>query len=360
MNTKKEALKYYIKKLTYFFYDRSILNDIIILFRSPGFYKKYEKGSIMSKLCFEVTNICNANCIFCAYRILKKDTSRKVGVMRFEVFKKALDEFILMGGKRISFTPTIGDPLLDPGLMKKIKYAVDKKSLDDIYFYTNGIALSKNNIYKELIDSGITSIEISTAGFEKKVWEETYQARTYNNFLNGLHNLLNYNKKRGGRVKIDLNLRSPQKPQRILSSPDFKKYIEPFLDKKVTYNFLLNYDNWGGKIKKNDLKGVMRFKRIPRATSVPCKKTFDAAILFDGSIRLCACRIKETEFDDLVIGNIKENSLEEIFHGEKARNIRKNFVENNLPEVCKKCSLYEPITEKVLVSRMHKNKDSSR
>ena len=38
--------------------------------------------------------------------------------MSFDVFKKAVDQFIV-GGNDIGLTPIIGDPLLDPNLMEK-------------------------------------------------------------------------------------------------------------------------------------------------------------------------------------------------------------------------------------------------
>ena len=38
-----------------------------------------------------VTNVCNARCSFCAYRLVA-DTERATGVMKMDVFKKTVDE----------------------------------------------------------------------------------------------------------------------------------------------------------------------------------------------------------------------------------------------------------------------------
>ena len=43
-------------------------------------------------------------------------------------------------------------------------------------------------------------------------------------------------------------------------------------------------------------------------------KDFDVIVLFDGSVRLCAARINKTQFDDMVIGNIKTDNLKDIFY----------------------------------------------
>src|ERR1700744_738921 len=44
------------------------------------------------RLQVSVTNVCNARCSFCAYRIVA-DSGRPAGIMKMDVFKKALDEY---------------------------------------------------------------------------------------------------------------------------------------------------------------------------------------------------------------------------------------------------------------------------
>ena len=48
-----------------------------------------------------------------------------------------------------------------------------------------------------------------------------------------------------------------------------------------------------------------------------CKKCFEYAYVFvGGDVRFCP-------WNGIVIGNLKQNTLEEIWHGEEAENIRK-------------------------------------
>ncbi|PIN80031.1 hypothetical protein COV11_04830, partial [Candidatus Woesearchaeota archaeon CG10_big_fil_rev_8_21_14_0_10_30_7] len=136
----------------------------------------------------------------------------------------------------------------------------------------------------------------------------------------------------------------------------FNKYIKPFLSKKVTYSFTPYFDNFGGMIKQEHLIGDMKLGRGNKIKTTPCVKTFEAMILFDGSVRLCACRLKKTEFDELVIGNINKNTLKEIFFGENAKKVRERFVQNNLAPVCKGCSLYRPVKKSWLKRRIKEQK----
>ena len=310
------------------------------------------KEIFIDRLYFEVTNICNLRCRFCWY---SKRAPKKFGVMEFDIFKKAIDEFSGAGGKVISLTPTIGEPLLDPDLLLKIKYALNLASIEKVYFYTNGTLLLKDENYKKLIDSGIQTIEISITAFEEQIFKELQQSDLYRQTLEGIHKLLQYNHLKGGKTTIGINFRSPVLPSQILASQDFQKYIKPFLGSKVSYSFMATYDNWCGNIQKSDLTGIMRLRRINKFKYLPCIRTYDAMVLFDGSVRLCACRIKDSEFDELVIGNIKQNSLKEIFYSKEAQKIRNSFFSGGIPPVCKNCSFYIPAIKGFINKRMNKN-----
>lgn len=69
-----------------------------------------------------VTNICNAKCSFCAYPKVVANKTLQTGVMTFEVFKKAVDEWAAIGGEGLDLTPVVGDPLVDPGLLDKVDW----------------------------------------------------------------------------------------------------------------------------------------------------------------------------------------------------------------------------------------------
>lgn len=303
------------------------------------------------RLYFGVTNICNLRCCFCAY---SKKYPQKLGIMKFDVFKKAIDEFNKLGGGIVSFTPTVGEALLDPGLITKIKYALSLPSIKEVYFYSNGTLLSKNDNYKKLIDIGINKIVISLSACDREIFKKITQVDLYDQTIEGIHKLLEYNLLNGEKTKIEIHFRSPVLPSRVIDSQDFQKYIKPYLGSRVSYSFMSRYDSWCGNISNRDLHGVMRLRRVNRFKYLPCIKTYDAVVLFDGSIRLCACRIKDGEFDELVIGNIKDNSLNNLFYSPKARSIRESFTAGKYLPACEKCSLYIPVTNKFISLRSGK------
>ncbi|NTW48844.1 MAG: radical SAM protein [Chlorobiales bacterium] len=314
------------------------------LIRNKLFYKEYMSDVTIPNLYFEITNKCNAACVFCAY---SKDAPT-TGKMIQETFKNAIDEYIKIGGKMIDLTPIVGEVLLDPELFEKIRYATEKNVFERISVYSNGILLVKNDNYKRLVDSGITDFSLSFTGPDKQIYEDLYQVNAYDILMQGIKKLLAYNKEKGEKIRICFQVRSSAAPKELFGKKDFREIIKPYLSDRVTISFKHNYDNWGGSIKPEDLQGVMKMRRIPKNKTVPCKFLFEPTVLFDGSLRMCACRMNKTEFDELVVGNINQTSLHELFHGEKATRIRDSFAERNIPPICQDCSLYQPVTRSFL------------
>lgn len=331
-------------------------------------YKKISQRHITPEQLFEhrqlassaylvtgVTNICNAKCTFCAYPKVVANKTLQTGVMAFEVFKKAVDEWAALGGQCLDLTPVVGDPLVDPGILEKVDYAVNQAGLKDVYLTTNAILINRNETYKKLIDLGIASVFISTQGASREVYEKIYGVKYYDEAMSGIRNLMEYNRAKGEPARIVVRFRNHEKPSQIIRSPDFKRCIRPYLSERVRINFTVDFDNWGGTIKSEDLTGFMRLRHLPPALNVPCKNLFNFAVRHDGRVRLCGCRLTTNDNDDLVAGNIREKSLMEISRSDEAWNIIKGFYSGKRPKTCVECTFYHPIDRQWLEHRLQNN-----
>ncbi len=292
-----------------------------------------------------VTNICNAKCTFCAYPKVVANKTLETGVMSLAVFKKAVDEWAALGGQNLDLTPVVGDPLVDPGLLEKVDYAVNRAGLKNVYLTTNAILINKNDNYKKLIDLGIGGVFISTQGANKEAYEKIYGVKHYDEAMSGIHNLLEYNRIKGEPARIVIRFRNHEKPSEIIRSKDFQEKLKPYFSEKVRVNFTVDFDNWGGTIKPEDMSGSMRLRKLPPMLNVPCTNLFNFAVRHDGRVRLCGCRLTTNDNDDLVVGNIKEKSLAEISRGDEAWNIVKGFYEGKRPHTCRECTFYQPINK---------------
>jgi len=298
-----------------------------------------------------VTNICNAKCTFCAYPKVVANKTLQTGVMSFAVFQRAVDEWAALGGQSLDLTPVVGDPLVDPGILEKVDYAVNRAGLKDVYLTTNAILINKNDTYKRLIDLGIAAVFISTQGASKEAYEKIYGVKHYDEAMSGIRNLLAYNRAKGEPARIVVRFRNHERPSEIIRSPDFKTNIQPFLSERVRVNYTVDFDNWGGTIKPQDMSGFMRLRRLPPMLNVPCKNLFNFAVRHDGRVRLCGCRLTQNDNDDLVVGNICENTLSEISKSEVAWKKIKGFYSGQRPATCVECTFYHPINQHWLEQR---------
>jgi radical SAM protein with 4Fe4S-binding SPASM domain len=282
------------------------------------------------------TTICNANCVFCANRYLKD----KRGIMPLEMFKRVVDEYKDLGGKSVSITPTLGDIFTDSGIFDKLDY-LDKKGIS-FSFYTNAILLDR--YIDKVLESGIKMLYVDIADiipkFDSKVFqisEELSKKR-----LDTIALLLKEADKKRIDLKIVFSFRSMRSPKEIYR--DFSKsiFFDYYKRGRLIISFLQVYDNWGGLISKKDLVGIQGLKRAPKVKKYYCQALNNISVLPNGDLRLCGCRCLCTLNDELVIGNIKKDSLKNITKNKNWKKILKDF-SKKAPKVCNGCSFYRPL-----------------
>lgn len=297
---------------------------------------------------FHVTSACDAKCKFCAYPKVLNNGLFKPKVLDLDLFKNTVMELVSHGGRNLCLTPLVGEALVDPWLFERIEFAIRKAKIPTVHLCSNGIRLDKNDNYKRLVDSGITELNISTQGTDPKAFLQVYGVNKYAEFLSGLSHLLEYNRERGEPVKIGIRFRSIQRPSQIVASDDYQKYIQPYLSKRVRVSFTVRYSSWGGTLTQADLPPGMRLARKRKHVNLPCVNLYACAILPSGHVRMCGCVMKHSDIDDLVIGNLQNQSLYESVTGPKPLSVIAGFYTGNWPEVCRHCELYVPITRRWL------------
>lgn len=127
------------------------LVEISSEYREIDFYHQDEPS--LRYLLVSVTNVCNLSCKHCY-------VEKRSEFMDFEVFKKAVDEFYIMGGLKLIISG--GEPLMHPRIFDFLRYA--KNYPLRIVLLTNGYLLKDSIIERlpELVDE----VQISLDGFE--------------------------------------------------------------------------------------------------------------------------------------------------------------------------------------------------
>lgn len=282
-------------------------------------------------LSIELTNICNANCIFCAYQY----QTREKMVMSDDVYFKAINEYCEMGGGELMLEVTVGEPTLDKKFIKRIKEARNRKQITAIETITNGIFLDTVGI-EEVLNSGISRILISISALNEEIYEKMYRNKNYNRLKQNIYKLLKLNKEYGEPVEITLNFKSPLTMKKTLGLPDYQP-LKDFPHKVV---FTIDYDNWTGLIKQEDLLEGMHMRHLKESKNEPCFWLYHGPVIYvDGRMGLCGCRDLNAS-SELVVGDIKTDRIIDIWQSKKVKELRKIFYQNKSPEICQRCTNY--------------------
>lgn len=333
-------------------YAKCIVEDCRTLIRTPRDWTHFEEQTPKT-LYIETTNICNANCVFCAYQYQAGFRPGK-GVMRDEVFEKALQEYKQMpptpsGKKQINFTPLVGEPLVDPKIIERSRRA--KELGFGVTFFSNGILLNKIDL-DALLEANVETVVVSTAPFERQSHEMLYRTNgKYDELVEGLERLLRLRNQRNSPTQVSIMFRAHIDLKEILRQPDFQQRILPHLrpgEVDGLYAQVGSFDTWGGQIKQADLPAGMKLAQAPRLKHRPCQWTFFLQVMYDGRVRACSCRFtgreqSNGEEDGLFVGDIRAQTLDEIWRGPAIKNLHRRYGRGDLPRVCQSCTMYRSV-----------------
>jgi radical SAM protein with 4Fe4S-binding SPASM domain len=286
------------------------------------------------ELHLELTNLCNANCIFCPYQFQERD----VEFMADDVFEKAVTDFVSIGGGSVGLTPIVGDALIDPKFLKRVKYLRSHPEIDRIFMTTNAILLDKHGV-SEVLQSGLTSITISTAGFDKDMYERVYRSQSYERMRKNVFELVKLNAELSDPIHITVGLRADRPLQEVMKYPDF----QPILKYRPAVDFTWSFTSANGRITREMLPAAMKLRVVKRRREA-CVQLYNGPIVLpDGTVMGCSCVASMDATRDLGIGNIMESSLGEIWTSSRMKTLRSSFKDGTLNPTCSGCDMYRDL-----------------
>ena len=266
-----------------------------------------------SKVYVEITNRCNQNCSFCP------GTKRLAKSLSMEEFKIIVNK--LKGVTKYLYLHVMGEPLIHPLLIDFIRYATDQGFL--VAITTNGTLLKKRG--QELITSGVYKVNISVHSFENGTNEE------YEEYLSQCISFADIASKQNILTILRLWNRGFDAGRNI----DIKKQLETYFDEPWQFG------SRGARIRpKLHLEYGDRFtwpdlSQKEEGTEVFCYGLKDHfGILCDGRVIPC-CLDREGV---ITLGNIFDDSVEEILSTERAIRMKTGFQRRQATEeLCRKC-----------------------
>lgn len=270
----------------------------------------------------ETTNLCNAKCIMCPH----ENMTRKKGFMSKKIFEKIIEdckEVDLREGQ--VFLHKEGEPLLDPFIIDRIRYAKDNlPEVKEIGINTNAMLLNEE-ISRNLIKSGLDTIYFSVDGASPETYNKIRINLDYNTVEDNIKTFFKIKEEMGSNIKVIMQM---------LVYEDNKDEIDKFKElwKDKASEFYI-------KVMHSYLDGGM--STITEKLSVEqikiCKDPFEIIVLFcDGSAGMCCW-----DYDNFIhIGNVMDNTIMELFNNEVFTKIRRlhNEKKCNELEPCNRCS----------------------
>ena len=278
-----------------------------------SFSKNFVQESVPIHLDIELTTHCNLKCSFCP---LTQDKTIKPQNMSIKMVKRIIDEFSLKGGSSIKFV-YLGEPLLYPYLGEVIKYAKDKEIIDTI-IATNGNLLNEKNII-ELIQSGLDKIIFSVDSIHPRIYRDIRVNGSLSKVLRGLI-LFQYlrDKLKSKTPEIQIQAISMQQNYMELIFKYYREFYKDFVDRIRISPYCLDYQNK---------------KEIGETPSFHCPSPFRRmTVRVNGDISVCC----GSRIDSKILGNIRKNTLEEIWNSQKFREIR-SLMKNGKSHLIKCC-----------------------
>lgn len=267
------------------------------------------------------TNLCNAACIMCPHSKLKK-----MGTMDMNLYKKIIDNCARLNIKIITLS-FFGEPFLDKKIIEKIKYAKGKGM--SVGFYSNASLLTEK-LAKEIIEAKLDNITISFDGATKETYEKIRKNLKFEATKKNVLGLINTRKK--------LNKKNPKINLVLVELEENKKEIKQFYQYwkgKVDSINIINMRNWANDIQKEGTKESFHFnKKIKRK---PCALIWLKMVVdWNGEVVLCC----DDWNHSTIIGNLKNQTIEEVWKGERLRKIREAHLRGEFYKVplCAGCN----------------------
>ena len=294
--------------------------------------KSIENGlPLPQTLHIEGTNICNAQCLFCAYTKMQ----RRKQTMPMEQFRRIVDEYLDLGGRRVSLTPIVGDPMVDPFLFERLDYLSSRAEVQSISFYTNAILMTPP-VSARLVgyDEKLT-VNVSWGGFKRLTYQRLMGVDRLDTVYENVAAFVEHKRRSASGVGLVVAVRCP--PSECVGRL-WDSLLAFGHENLLGFTTVDEFDSWAGKVSAEQLLSAGLMPRDTPYKKGACELLLSKpVVLADGLVNACACRDVEAE---LIIGNLKESSFAELWAGQHIKGLIERHESGDFPDVCRRCTYY--------------------
>jgi len=259
----------------------------------------------------------------------RDELNRKLKMMDFQLFKKIINEtkeytkFVWLHG--------FGESLIHPQIDDFIKYC--KKNHMKTGLSTN-CTLINENMSRKLLNTRLDHIIFALDGATKETYEKIRLRADYKEVTNNVNMFL--------KMKEEMRLKKPRVTVQAIEMSKNEAEIELF--KKQWYN--KNVDEILIRLVSTYADQIGGIKELSKQQQVlatrkryPCILLWKSVVVFaDGSVVPCCMDFN----GKIILGNVKEKSLKEIWNDKKMLELRRKHVNGNYAgSICSNCTIWD-------------------
>lgn len=298
---------------------KSIATTDLLRSLFPFAFRDAEEPPIVA---VELTNYCNLKCPYCTNYL----GERKRGFMNEAVFERMLNDLHAMRPRRIQLVG-LGESTLHPRFGEYIKRLSQTGGF--VSMVTNG-QWEKPEVITQIL-SALDLVEISIDAGGKEKYEASRINGSFDHLLANLDKLNAERKRLGSQTLINIRvmLRPSQRGQFQKEYEFWKNYADRVMPQ---YIVKINNTTYSDDV---HIPTQSRHGEFPRC-SMPFKHL---EVKFTGEVLMCYYTIYQVGIPGLVIGNVLDSSIKELWNSEvmqKYRNAHRGRQTENMP-VCKGC-----------------------
>tara|TARA_B110000971_G_C20022662_1_gene507136 strand:- start:1131 stop:2195 length:1065 start_codon:yes stop_codon:yes gene_type:complete len=276
----------------------------------------------------ELVNRCNLECVMC-FQGFRNDAKKST------LDNSMLDKIFLdfKKNKLNSLMLSTSEPLLFKNINEVFDRAKDA-GIMDLLLFTNGTLLNEKNT-KMILDSPVTRLFVSIDGYSEETYNKvrvpvSKRLLDNNQRLKNLEDNISYFMKERDKRNNDL----PLVRTSFVSLKENKIETQQFVNKWREIVDSVEVQKEVSIQAYKDIE-ILKNKKVPRLKkNYSCSEPWGQITVYaDGTVAPCC----NTFGRNLPIGNINENSIKEIWNGEKMTEIREGFKNNQPHKTCQIC-----------------------
>jgi hypothetical protein len=289
----------------------------------------------------ETSSYCNLNCCFCAYG---KKQSAKV-TMSDAFFQDCVGQAVDLGYRTFDLTPCTGDVFMDHHIFNKLQFLDGHPDVENFGFHTNLTIPKSKDIERLVCLNKLHYIVVSIYGCDLETFIAITKSteKVYRRLIANLEAMLAVVDRR--KFGLNLSFHTGRKSLRGVNS-DITRLVGQYQKAGINVKSAhLMYNNWGGYVSQEDVKGLPFHIHGPGAVykKGACVRLFTSVqIMATGIVNGCSCRDVDAT---LRLGDLHKQPLRDIISIRNQEYIKliDEQQRGEFRKVCENCDFYASI-----------------